>query len=110
MGCEFLCQTKQLDWHRCRADEHLTPVRAHQGPDIDVTEGNRRLTDDDAHHLLWRDAVRSQCGDKRSSAGPYIDIKLVDIAVNRKEIKRAQSADFIDATSESTTTEHERSL
>ena len=52
---------------------------------------------DDPHHLLGRHAVGGQRGDERARGRADVDVELVDGAVDRQQVERAQGADLVDA-------------
>ena len=79
-------------------------------PSVDVAERRRHLLVDDPHHLLGRDAVGGQRGDERAGARADVDVELVDRAVDRQQVERAQRADLVDAAGEAAAAEHERGL
>ena len=66
------------------------------------------LVVDDPHHLLGRDAVGGQRGDQRAGAGADVDVELVDAAVDRQQVERAQRADLVDAAGEAAAAQHQR--
>ena len=86
----------------------LAVVRPQQHVEVDVAERRRDLVVDDPHHLLGRDPVGRQRGDQRAGAGADVDVELVDAAVDREEVERAQRADLIDPAGEAAAAEHER--
>ena len=92
-----------------RAGE-LDDVGPQQRADVDVAEGRRHLAVDDAHHLLGGDAVGRHRGDERAGAGADVDVELVDGAVDREQVERAQRADLVDAAGEAAAAEDERGL
>ena len=49
-------------------------------------------------------------GDERAGAGADVDVELVDGAVDRQQVERAQGADLVDAAGEAAAAEHERGL
>ena len=65
---------------------------------------------DDPHHLLGRDAVGGQRRDERAGARADVDVELVDRAVDRQQVERAQRADLVDAAGEAAAAEDERGL
>ena len=85
-------------------------VGAQQRPQVDVAERRRHLLVDDAHHLLGRDAVGGQRGDERAGRRADVDVELVDRAVDRQQVERAQRADLVDAAGEAAAAEDERGL
>ena len=72
--------------------------------------GRRHLLVDHPHHLLGRDAVGGHRGDERTGARADVDVELVDGAVDRQQVERAQRADLVDAAGEAAAAEHERGL
>jgi len=60
------------------------------------------------HHLLRRDAVGQRRGHERAGARADVDVELVDRAVHRQQVKRAQRADLVDAAGEAAAAEDER--
>jgi hypothetical protein len=90
--------------------DELAVVGPHQHVERHVPERLRHLVVDHAHHLLGRDAVGRQGGDQRTGARADVDVELVDRAVDRQQIERAQRADLIDASGEAATAEYERGL
>ena len=49
-------------------------------------------------------------GDERAGRGADVDVELVDGAVDRQEVERAQRADLVDGAGEAAAAEHERGL
>ena len=79
-------------------------------PDVDVAERRRHLLVDDPHHLLGRDPVGGERRDERAGARADVDVELVDGAVDREQVERAQRADLVDAAREAAAAEDERGL
>ena len=65
---------------------------------------------DHAHHLLGRDAVGRQRRDERAGARADVDVELVDRAVDRQQVERAQRADLVDRAGEAAAAQHQRRL
>ena len=86
----------------------LAVVRPQQHVEVEVAERRRHLVVDDPHHLLGRDPVGRQRGDQRAGAGADVDVELVDAAVDRQQVERAQRADLIDAAGEAAAAQHQR--
>ena len=95
---------RQLD----RLGGVLAVVRPQQHVEVDVAERRRHLVVDDPHHLLGRDPVGRQRGDQRAGAGADVDVELVDAAVDRQQVERAQRADLIDPAGEAAAAQHQR--
>ena len=101
---------------QCTPREHgalareLEEVRSKQVAEVDVFERRFALARDDAHHLLRRDAVGAQRGNERAGRRTDVNVELVDAAVDREQVQRAQRADLIDAAGEATATEHQGRL
>ena len=93
-----------------RAAGVLEEVRAQQRAEVDVAERRRHLLVDDPHHLLGRHAVGGQRGDERAGGRADVDVELVDGAVDRQQVERAQGADLVDRAREAAAAEHERGL
>ena len=68
------------------------------------------LVVDHPHHLLGRDAVGGQRGDERAGARADVDVELVDRAVDRQQVERAQRADLVDGAGEAAAAQHQRGL
>ena len=83
-------------------------VRPHQRAAVDVLERGRHLLVDDPHHLLGRHAVGREGGDERARARADVDVELVDRAVDREQVERAQRSDLVHAAREAAAPEHER--
>ena len=88
----------------------LAVVRPQQHVEVDVAERRRDLVVDDPHHLLGRDAVGGQRGDERAGARADVDVELVDRAVDREQVERAQGADLVDGAGEAAAAEDQRGL
>ena len=101
---------RQLERQRHARARELEEVGPQQRADVDVAERRRHLLVDDPHHLLGRDAVGRHRGDERAGAGADVDVELVDGAVDREQVERAQGADLVDAAGEAAAAEHERRL
>ena len=100
-----------------RKRQQRTPLRASsrrfgrsRSPRSMSLNGVRALAGDDAHHLLGGHAVGAQRGDERPGRGADVDVELVDRAVDRQQVERAQRADLIDPAGEAAAAEHERGL
>ena len=84
--------------------------RRNEIAEIDIPEGLRALVGDDAHHLLRCDPVGAQRGDERAGRGAYVDVELVDRAICREQVERAQRSDLIYTTGKAATAQHQRRL
>ena len=62
------------------------------------------------HHLVGGDAVGEHPGDEGAGAGADVDVEVVDGAVDREQVERAQGADLVDAAGEAAAAEHQSRL
>ena len=62
------------------------------------------------HHLVGGDAVGEHPGDEGAGAGADVDVEVVDGAVDREQVERAQGADLVDAAGEAAAAEDQSRL
>ena len=92
------------------AAREAADVRPQEVAEVELGKRRRALVVDDAHHLLRRHAVGDHRGHERARARADVDVEVVDGAVDRQQVERAQGADLVDAAGEPAAAEHERRL
>ena len=78
--------------------------------EVEVLELGGHPRVDHLHHLVGGDAVGEHRGDEGAGAGADVDVEVVDGAVDREQVERAQGADLVDAAGEAAAAEHQGGL
>ena len=78
--------------------------------EVEVLELGGHARVDHLHHLVGGDPVGQHRGDEGAGAGADVDVEVVDRAVDREQVERAQGADLVDAAGEAAAAEDQRGL
>src|SRR5918992_1991704 len=95
-------------WQKGRTLGELERVGSHESAAIHVVKGRGNLLVDHPHHLFGRDPIGGQGGYEGARARADVHVELIDGAVDRQQVERAQRTNLIDPTGEPAAAQNQR--